>query len=348
METESAISVVFISAVAALAFTATVTMTIQNNRPVGWDYRYHVNIAEAYVQGDFHAIATNYGLYPPLFHLMLAGFIVLGILLPASMLLQVFFFPLAVLSVAFLAWKRLGPRQAAMSAAILIGSVAMLDRSQVIPQSLTMIFVPLGLLFFLSRRKWPALGCVAVTLYSHGVYGFHLLGAMLLHAWRSRDRDYRKMAGCGIALLIPIIILLALSLPQAASFASSVTNPQEQAMLADPIKFVLYMGVVPFIMLPVSLALTAWKRRLAGQEIVMISLYWLFLLTPLLGVELDRFASFAVQPVAILAAASLGMALRDKKRFWTALIIIFIVSFATAYIPMLRIFSGYGGMRLDV
>ena len=358
MHVNKAISIAFISVVVALAVSASFSIVLRYGRPVGWDYRYHVEIAQEYAKGNFGAtnpgIVRDFGTYPPLFHLFLALLINLGILLPASLFMQIAFYPLIIISVTYLAWKRLGLQHAAFAATILFGSVAVLDRAQVIPQSLDMIFIPLGFYFFLKKRALPALACLIITAYSHGLFALPFVAAMMIYAWRRNSREYRRIAVYAFLIFIPVLILAALTLPSYLSFAGGLNNPQEEIIARQPWRLPIYMGMVPMAMLPLSVIYLLKKKELLKgiNGINEIMTYWLVFLLPLLVVMVDRFASYAVQPISILAAVAIITWLKcNTKRIWLPLafmILLFLASFYTAYLPMLRLFWGWGGVGLDV
>ncbi|RLI97364.1 MAG: hypothetical protein DRO99_03135 [Candidatus Aenigmatarchaeota archaeon] len=346
MEQHEAISLVFVAAIVTLSLAATMLIAAKYGTPVGWDYKHHVVMATKYARGSFDlsptSIGTNFGIYPPLFHIMLAFFIISGTLGAASLFMQVAFYPLIMLSGMFLVWKTLGERQAAIAGIIMLGSVALFDRSQVIPQSLDMIFIPLGMYLFLKKDKLSLI-CLSIPMYAHGPFAFPLLGAMLLFS--RKHKPYRELAKWALAISLPIIALVALTLPSYASFSSGYNNPQERIMTENPLYMILYMGPIPVVLLPISL-IAAGRRWRGLSGIETMSVYWIALLCPLLLVMADRFASYAVVPTAVLASSWLSGKAR-KKWLLVMLVLLFWIAMTTSYIPMLRIISGWNGYAMD-
>ena len=353
-------SIIFSLLIITLALVVTTSILVQYEKPIGWDYRFHVGIAEEYASFNFDpvsvGIATNYGIYPPLFHFFIALLINIGLLLPASIIMQLIFYPLAIAVPVYFIGRRIGWQYSGIGGIILLGSVALFDRSQVIPQSLDMILIPLGLLFFLEKKRIPALVCLAITAYSHGIFSIPLVGIFLAIAWKRKD--YMKIAKPALLLFIPILVLFAFSFTSYLDFSSGYNNPQEQILLNNPINAVLYFGIVPLSMLPISLVYLWKKGKLrSGSSRINLNqtmVYWLLLLSPLLIVMIDRFPSYAAAPISILGASAISTWFKGSKRNDKVVIlaIIMLVLFGlvlyTSFNPIMRIVWGFGGARLDV
>lgn len=292
---------------------------------IGWDFTFHVDIAGQWLAGTvpyFH-----HGAYPPLFHWFLAGLIALNILTPVSLAVQVLAYPAIILSTAYLSYRIYGNDHATITALIMFSSFAVFDRAQVIPQTIDMIFLPIGMLFFTQKRTWKTIGSFAVSAYSHGPFSMPLLGGALYRAWRRPE--YRKLAILMLIVLIPVLVMVALNLQNLLLFSSGANNPQETYALNDPVWFICYMGVVPFGVMLFSLAYLGMKRRLfTGLNGMMFA--WLLATLPLLFVMIDRFASYSIPAIAILGASSLEGV---YKKFRIPFIVwMLLLAFATSYV----------------
>ena len=324
----------FIIVVIALAMIASLYVTFRQQGIVGWDYTFHVGIAESLLSGDYAGMHTTHGLYPPLFHIFLAGLIKLGVLLPVSLILQLVLYAGIITSITYAVKKMFGTHTAAIAALIIFSSFAVFDRAQVIPQAFDLIFMPLAILFYIQKKNIAFTACIGLIAYIHGVFILPLLVPILIHA--SRNSEWRKLGLTAFIVCIPMLFLFAVSLPDYINMGSDLNNPQE-LMATDPIWLISYMGWLPALLIPwglVTKSKTLQKRMIingfSGLKGMMIG--WLITTVPLLYFMPDRFPAYAMIPAVILGSVAINVLVSRREQYrLSALLILLVIGLLSSY-----------------
>jgi hypothetical protein len=334
---EDRVSLLFIIITLLLAFFLTFSISFIVGKPIGTDFWFHLKIAESYARGEnalFNEefMAPNRGPYPPLFHLMLALFVTSGFILQIATFLQVMFYPLALFTSVFLVWKRINASSASFVSIALFSSVAFFDRSmQVIPQAFDMILFPLAIYFFLTKRRIFFLISMSIMIYSHGAFGFLLFSSLVLY--NLKYKVSKKMIIDVLVATIPILVLILVFLPSQIGLINDIKNPQEKLIKENPISLFVYMGIFPTSTFIVSLMHFFHKKRKLSKTEIM-SLLWLIVLLPVIVFYPDRFCTYAVVPVSILASKFLSDISFAHGRWLGLLLLVF--SFAISLITYLN------------
>lgn len=296
------VSLALIILVLFLALFLTINISLKY-RVVGDDFRFHLKAATMYANGENalfnkEILSSFGGSYPPLFHLFLALFVKLGIAMQAAAFMQIIFYPLILLSAAFLVWKRKGIVPAAFTVVLMFTSIALFDRSQVIPQSIDMILFPLAVLFFLENKKIPFITLATIMIYSHGYFSLLLLLAVALFSFiEKKNQGYVMITA---ALSLPLIALCLRYIPVYIS-ARAETN----LLIADPFFILSYFGMNIALFLPLALIYYFIERKNL-DELDKISLYWLLAAFILIFKFPERMASYAVIPASIIISKMLN------------------------------------------
>lgn len=347
------ISLFFIILTLSLAFFLTLNISLSIGKPLGSDFWFHLEIAESYARGEnalFNEefMDPNKGPYPPLFHLIFVPFVWLGVAVEFATLLQIFFYPLALFMSVFLVWKKINIRSAAFTAVLLFSSIAFFDRSvQVIPQAFDMIFFPLAAYFFLEKKRLPFLISMFIVIYSHGAYSFLLLGSLVLFyllKWREGSKMIRDI----LLVSIPLIVLTLFFLPSYMGPTVGINTPQEKSMLESPAFFFEYTGWVPSILFFISLIYYFLKRKeLDGVDI--LTIFWFTVLMVMLPIFPDRFCTYAVVPMSIMASRFLMKTSSAYGRgFGLVLLVILFLLALPFYLAWWDALSGIGFVRFDI
>ena len=347
------ISLFFIILTLSLTFSLTLTISMSVGKPLGSDFWNHLEIAESYARGEnalFNEefMDPNKGPYPPLFHLIFVPFVWLGVAVEFATLLQTFFYPLALFTSVFLVWKKINIRSAAFTAILLFSSIAFFDRSvQVIPQAFDMIFFPLAVYFFLEKKHLPFLISMSIVIYSHGAYSFLLLGSLVLFyllKWREGSKMIRDM----LLVSIPLIILTLFFLPSYMGQTVGINTPQEKFMLESPVFFFEYTGWVPVSLFFVSLIYYFYKRK-ELDKMDILTIFWFTVLMVMLPIFPDRFCTYAVVPMSIMASRFLMETSSAYGRgFGLVLLVILFLLALPFYLAWWDALSGTGFTRLDI
>ncbi|MBW2964286.1 hypothetical protein KY363_02400, partial [Candidatus Woesearchaeota archaeon] len=251
---------------------------------LGNDFRFHYALAQEYNQGknalfSDTAITVNGGPYPPLYHMIMVVMMQFGILEQFSILLQTIGFPLVIAIMAYLAYRQMGLRTAAMTSAILLSSVAMFDRSQAIPQMLDMIFFPLAIYFLMKERKWPYIACMLIPIYAHGMWALLFFGGMTLYTlFRRKYISYNVWV---LALSLPIIIMTAWYLPGYLGVHGGAPQSDQEVYASEPSFFMDYLGfaiaIVAIAFIVYLVVKSARQKRFAYRftELEILCLFWL-------------------------------------------------------------------------
>jgi hypothetical protein len=309
---------------------------VKYRAPLGADYEYHLEYARLYARGEpalFNQalLEVNQGPYPPLFHLLLAAFEALGMRLAGAVLLQAAILPLIFLLVAYLAHSKAGLPAAAFSLAILAGANALVDRAQLIPQSLDLILFLVAALAFIENREKLLAAALALAVWNHGAYSLLFLGGMACLATLEK-RNLRAITWAAAAS-IPIVLLIAPYLPAQISYASGLNDPQEALIVERPAQYLNYAGVVALIAFPFSLAWGLYSQRAGDMErpassLFSVSLFWIISMLPVLYFFSDRFASYCAIPLSIMGGMMFSRAARLYPRLGAALLAFILASSA--------------------
>lgn len=296
------VSVFFIILVLFLAFYLTISIALKYG-VIGDDFRFHLIAAKIYAKGENALFSKEIlgsfgGPYPPLFHLFLAVFARLGIIMQTATFLQVIFYPLILLSAAFLVWRKKGITAAAFAIVLMFTSIALFDRAQVIPQSIDMILFPLAVFFFLKNKKLPFIALMLIMVYSHGYFSLLLLLAIALFAFiEKKNRDFVIIA---FISSLPLIILCLKYIP-----GYILARAEPNLLLADPLFVFSYFGINLALFMPLALIYYFIDRKNL-DELDKMSIYWL-LATFLLAFKFpDRMASYAAVPASIIISKMLS------------------------------------------
>ncbi len=321
--------VIFIIIFSTLILTSTLTI---KRGLAGEDILFHTKIAALYASGQdgmFSDLAfkVNGGPYPPLFHIMLAMLMLLG---PYTSLfivevMQALAYPAVLAVTAFLVYKKMNLRAAAFTTIIMVASVALFDRTaQLTPQALDMILFPLALYFFMDNKKAAYVITMTAIIYNHGAWSFLLFGSVILYSLLyKKNREYNVYA---FILGLPMLLITLFYLPGYMSVHDKYASYQEQYLAGNVIGYIEYTGLIvgAFILaylIYMVVELIRKKRfpyKLSALE-KMASL-WLLSLIPIFITISDRFASYAMPPVAILISGMMVRRLRKRETFIPVLI----------------------------
>ena len=316
------------------------SLALYKGVPGGSDFWYHYSFAEKYANGemalfDEELMKNNGGPYPPLFHMVLAFFVKIGIGVQFAALLQALFYPLALGLTAWLVWKFKGPKAAALTAVLILSSVAFFDRNgQVTPQAFAAIFMPLAACAFFKGKERLFLLSIIAMVYSHSPYSLLLLAAFVAYALLFSFN--KKTVFKAFALSVPMVLLILFFLPSMLSAAGNANTMQEEIIRINPLFFFLYYGGAAFLVLIAAfLAFASEKqsalvlmKESAVAKLQVFSLVWMVCLLPLVFFFPDRFASYLVAPSAIFASLALCDRVKEK---WFALLLIAVLLFALQY-----------------
>jgi hypothetical protein len=335
-----------------LAIIISLAIVVKFQMPIGSDFALQMKFAKEYLSGEnalFGKTATESmaGPYPPLFQLVLAALIRIGLIKPFALLMQAIIYPCLFLVAAWLLLKKKNVVIAGSAAVLMFASRALFDRAQVIPQALDMILFPLAIYFFLEKRMAWFIVLMSIMIYSHGAYAFLLLGGLILvYLWKREEvgERRRKMLVYTLAAALPIIILTMAFLPSMLAFqAQPDVTLNKQVILENPYFLVKLLGW-PIVLAGLGSVYYWIKMRKRLDLLDKITLCWLVSLIPLLFVLPDRWPSYATIPFAILGAKTLFGVYKWKA--WVAVglaVLIFIIGFITNYYEAWLLYSGITG-----
>lgn len=306
----------------------TAGFTTWNGFPAG-DITLHISYAEIYAGKGCALLApfafpnVNYGIpYPPLFHLFLAVFIVLGVLQQALVFLQIFLFPIVLLVSYWVVYKLSDARIATLFLLILACSGAFFDRTeQVTPQAIDFICFPLALYFFRKSKEIPFMLSVLIPVYSHSGYGLLLLAPFAIFSLLfDYNRNYVKWA---LILSLPIIITTIIFIPNAIHYALSESNAQNlifkdfflHGHFEDAFPFT-YIGLtIAAFSIPAVYFSFKFMRKYTRKDAYLFVMSIIFLFTTIFMVPFfaDRFVSYSAFPLSILIALFLGFVIRNNS-----------------------------------
>jgi len=279
----------------------TITTAIHYKLPIGEDITFHLDVANYYHEGKSFSevldiIKTP---YPPLFHYLLLPTYILKTM-NWVLFLQIIFYPLALLSIGWIVGKELSWKHAIITVLLLISSYGFFDRViQVTPQAIDMIFFSLSIYFFLRDKKLGFILSNLVIFYSHSFFGLLLFGAFGLF-WLFKKKGLTII----LLSLLTFILVIIMTYPvimYKADYTVNVVESQNMAVRTKPIFTMMYLGgVVVFIPLLLTLGKKTFKNDFNS-----LVLCWMVVLTPLLFTLTDRYITYAVVPLSILASVGI-------------------------------------------
>lgn len=338
MERTLTITLILLSTV----FTLTTVVSLTYTLPVGWDIHFHRLVAQSWARGEngmFSEVVmrVNRFPYPPLFHWLLVPSVLLNVELGFLRVLQVFTYPLVLITTTWFAWKHRGPTAGLLTLVVLMGCVAVIDGGfQLKPQALDMILLPLGLHALLTDRKWLFLGVVTFVAYSHGLLWLPLfIGPMWYALLSKHDLWIRHLLLLGL-LVAPITGLSLTYLGGASEKWSPMGDtPQERWFWRYPYYFPwYYLGATCFGVF--TLVYKVGYEKLLSPVLkhtrYIFSEYDTLLIWTVVGMCLlipwwaDRFIQYVSQPLALLAASHIT---RSRRRYaFLPLLLVVCVLFA--------------------
>ena len=318
-----------------VVFTFLFTLTLSLPAPlIGSDVILQLKLARMISVGDFVgawdlAMSVNKIFYPPLFQLLLVPSIWFQVEYQFIAFLQVFFLPLAVLSLELLFYLRERKFESIFVGTLALTSVAFVDRSlQVIPIALDFILTPLTIYFALENRDKPFIVLSSIVLYNHGIMGVSVLGGLFLYKLFRREW---KPIFLIFLISLPIILISLPHIPAALqNFGGKINTDQQRQFLANPILFTYeYMGQSFVIGFPIILlgyiviVHKALKKGLDDLDKVSILMLGSMLLTTVF--QQDRFLQYSTIPLALLFTNHVGSS--KFKLFWVVPTVILAVFF---------------------
>lgn len=290
-----------------LALLLTVQIVRVYHFPLGSDYLYHRQAARLYLNGRFAmfdqmTIEQTGAPYPPLFHLLLAFFMLIGLGDTFPLFLQIIGYPLLLLSAAFLVFKFRNCVSSTFTLLLMFSSMAVLDRSQVIPQTVELILYPLAVLFYLKRENRNLVIISLAMVYTHAPFTFFLLIPFIIHSILFR-RNLKPLL-LVLVLSTPFVIIYPYYVIRDISRFTGHTEIESQ-FLQSPMNAVLYLSPI-IVFLAFSSFLISISERQKLDDFDWVVLLWTVSLLPLLFVWADRFLCYAALPLSIYAGSSLS------------------------------------------
>jgi len=326
-----------------LAFAFTAALSLSYTHSVGVDIHFHLDIAEGYAQGDFaSAIATSLKvdklIYPPLFHFALVPAIWLGNAYAFTLILQAIFLPLATLTFEYLTAKTLGCEAAFIGGFLVLGSWAYADRIiQVIPHSVTMILLPLALLYAMQNVNRKFLLSSVTMVWNHGLVALSALGGILTQKlWR---REWRVLA----LFLLGSSAIIALSLAYLPSalqgYSSEFCTEQEKAFWLRPAQFfVSYVGLLTAGFAVAGYRLLKWARGVKPSSLSLLSMATVASTAIMIPMWADRWIQFSTVPLALLMLEAFAEMKPVNKFVFGVCVILFFAWTYSSY--WLTLFAG--------
>lgn len=319
-----------------LAFAFTIALSLSYTHSVGVDIHFHLAIAEEYAKGNFLGAAetslrVDKLIYPPLFHFMLVPSIWLNMAFPFTLILQAVFLPLAVLTFEYLAAKALGYEAAFVGGFLVLSSWAYSDRIiQVIPHSVSMILLPLALLFSMQNLNRRFLATSILMVWNHGLVALSALGGVL--ARKLWQREWRTiilfLLGCGFILALSFAYL-----PSALQgYGSGFCTNQEIAFWNRPATFFMnYVGLLTAGFAVILYRLIMWLRGVKPSSLSLISMATIASTAIMIPVWADRWVQFSTVPLALLILESYAGTKSYNRFAYASLIILYFVWTYSSY-----------------
>ena len=126
-----------------------------------------------------------------------------------------------------------------------------------------------------------------------------------------------------------------------------VSTYQEEILINHPMLIFLYIGLLPTAVFSVSLVYIYMKRENLG-DFDILALLWVIVLTALIPIYPDRFATYAIVPMSIISSRFLGETDKFNKRVGLTLrTTLFLLALVT-YVGWWYVLGGSGGLMFDI
>ena len=288
------------------SFYLTALIAYKYKKPIGNDFWLHLEIAKSYARGELalfkpEFMKPNKGPYPPFFHLFLALFVKFKVPILAGTVMQVIFYPLVLFATLFLVLKKGNKIRASFVPVLMFSSIALFDRTQVIPQAIDMILFPFAIHFFLEKKDMAFIILMLIMIYSHGAFAFLLFASLVVYSLRNNFNIsiIKKV----LIFSLPLIIITLIYLPSYIISALEIKNEQELLVRTSLRYAIWYVGYPIAFLLPFSL-IYYLKKAKNGFELLI--LLWFIMLLPLLIFYPDRFCSYIIAPASIMISKRLA------------------------------------------
>ena len=283
----------------SLILLLTLFIAISCKLPMAEDITFHLDVAYDYYTGSSvsQVLQKIRMPYPPLFHFLLMPTFLFKSL-SWVMFLQIIFYPLAFLTTFHLVRLGLSSKHAMITVLLLIASYGFFDRTvQVQPQAIDMILFPLAAYSFFKERKLMFTLLNAVMFFCHSFFGMLLFGSFILF-WIFKRRGLGMILIAGLTML-PVLLMTYPVIIDKLNVATTIRESQNTAVREKPMFALMYLGAVT-VFLP--LLPTLWKD-VRKNDFLLFAVCWLAALTPMLFTITDRYITYAVVPLSILASA---------------------------------------------
>ncbi len=302
-------ALVAISLVLLISVVGEYLVLAKHGRFTGGDTALHLRLTEELLRLKYPG--SSLYPYPPGFHLLLAFLSISFLASPFEVMriLQLFVLVLAVVSTAYLVYRKTDLYTTAILAMLLTSSPAFWDRSsQVIPQALDFALLPLAYYAFMDGRTRTFIAISTFLVYNHFAYAILPIGGLFLYSAFNKRR-FKEFIIIGV-LSLPIIVYMTLNISNVLLESVSVQNLQEEAVLREPMFAIKYLGYPLFFLVYV----VGLRQMLGGTTpIEVASRYWAISLMPFVVYFPDRFIEYVSQPLAIMGAISIAWFIKGDK-----------------------------------
>ena len=198
------------------------------------------------------------------------------------------------------------------------------------PQAIDMILFPLAILFFLEGRKAAYAVTIAVMVYSHGVWAYLNFAALALYSIIYRKNIIHNIYA--FLATLPIFALTIWYLPGYLGSHGGLHSRQEELALSSATYLAGYMGWIVVILMAIAVTYLVYhgiryrKIPYTFSKLEKVAVLWLITLLPIFLFLRDRFASYAVPPIAILLSGWIVRSTRQRKYFIPALFLLTIIA----------------------
>jgi hypothetical protein len=235
--------------------------------------------------------------YPPLLHWILVPGVWLGIEYELARAIQVFIYPLAVLSIMYVA-NRIGYSNPSTAGLLLISSPAFYDRLvQVQPQGIDMILYPFVILS-LYEKNWKLFSLLSIVLiYNHGVVAIAMMGGTYLYLLYKRK--YKMLVIITVASL-PIMVPYLKYMIAGMQDMLGIATGQEILFLKYPLVYSLLYVATPLLIIPLMKGIDIMNPL---HQMLIMNIVTSSIMTPFTG---ERFLCYMVPNIALLATETLN------------------------------------------
>lgn len=291
--------------------------------PIGEDIHFHLKIAADWrnngLLGWFSetAFEQNKMPYPPLLHILL--------LFIDPLTIQIGLLPLAVWSFS----KLYTGRDRLLAGVLVLSSYAYVDRiMQVNPQAITMILLPLAILYYIQNERHGFIAVSSLMIWTHGIVALSCLGGLFFQMLRRRQ--YKTLALI-LLLTAPVLATTFLYLPTTLEkFTSGFENNQERQFWSNPLFTVLYQRLL-FSGFFVAAAFCIRRRQVSDLE--KTALLTLSSMALMIISWADRFVQLSTIPLAILIMENVKRRDWRGREAWTwAITFCFFFMYATLWL----------------